>query len=252
MIENLGGSGITKRALNTSGQFKYICDASNSVGTGTSSNTVLTVEVPVQISVNVVYGSETSKEGGNVSLYCNVTGFPEPTVTWAKDGVDDPVARTPWLNFTNINRRESGNYTCHANNTCGKNSSPERRVRRINVLYSPSATGAGWNISLAMGNRVFFPCPVGGNPEPNITWYKGSDASGTIIYRGKLLDFPQTKESDTGFYTCSASNSLGTPVNVTHYLLVGKSHKSEARQLAAASYVCTFSSLFVALSCIDK
>ena len=44
MIENLGGSGITKRALNTSGQFKYICDASNSVGTGTSSNTVLTVE----------------------------------------------------------------------------------------------------------------------------------------------------------------------------------------------------------------
>ena len=66
-----------------------------------------------------------------MALYCNATGFPEPTVTWAKDGVDNPVARTPWLNFTNINRRKSGSYTCHANNTCEKHSSSERR---INVL----------------------------------------------------------------------------------------------------------------------
>ena len=106
----------------------------------------------------------------------------------------------------------------------------------------------GRNISSPMGSRAFFPCPVDGNPEPNITWYKGSDASGTVIYRGKALDFPQTKESDTGFYTCSASNSLGRPVNVTHYLLVGKSHKSGARQLIAASYLCIFPSLRVALS----
>jgi len=86
-----------------------------------------------------------------------------------------------------------------------------------------------------MGSRAFFPCPVDGNPEPNVTWYKGSDASGTVIYRGKLLDFPQTKESDTGFYTCSASNSLGKPVNVTHYLLVGKSH--ETRDTACCCFI---------------
>ena len=72
-----------------------------------------------------------------MSLYCNATGFPEPTVTWAKDGaVLDK--RTPWLNFTNINRRKSGNYTCHANNTCGKHSSSERRINILckNTFFS--------------------------------------------------------------------------------------------------------------------
>jgi len=44
MIENLGGSGMTTKALNTCGQFNYNCDASNSEGTGTSNNTVVIVE----------------------------------------------------------------------------------------------------------------------------------------------------------------------------------------------------------------
>ena len=44
MNESLGGSGVTTKPLNTSGRFKYSCDASNSEGTGTSNNTVLTVE----------------------------------------------------------------------------------------------------------------------------------------------------------------------------------------------------------------
>jgi len=44
MIENLGGSRITTKALNTSGQFNYKCEASNSVGTSTSNNTVVIVE----------------------------------------------------------------------------------------------------------------------------------------------------------------------------------------------------------------
>jgi len=130
MNESLGGSGVTTKSLNTSGQFNYSCDASNSEGTGKSNNTVLTVEVPVQISLNVAYGNMTLKEGGNVFLFCNATGFPPSTVTWIKDG-SVLNETTSWVNFTNINRHQSGNYTCHANNTCGKNSSSERR---INVL----------------------------------------------------------------------------------------------------------------------
>ena len=70
----------------------------------------------MQISVNLVRGNETLEEGGDLLLYCNATGFPDPTITWRKDGVDESSS---WLNFTNINRDEAGNYTCHANNTCG-------------------------------------------------------------------------------------------------------------------------------------
>ena len=73
----------------------------------------------------------TLEQGGDVYLYCNVTGFPPPTVTWTKDSVAVRAERTSWLNFTNINKNENGIYACHANNTCGKSSSSERG---INVL----------------------------------------------------------------------------------------------------------------------
>jgi len=80
--------------------------------------------VPVQISAHLVRGNKTLEEGDDLSLYCNATGFPDPTVTWTKDGADAPIERNSWLNFTNINRDKAGDYVCNGNNTCGKKSSP--------------------------------------------------------------------------------------------------------------------------------
>ena len=70
-------------------------------------------------------------EGGNVSLYCNASGYPNPTVSWSGDV--NEVGR--WLNITNISRPEDNTnnyliYQCHANNTCGDAS----RVASIQVL----------------------------------------------------------------------------------------------------------------------
>ena len=82
---------------------------------------------------------------------------------------------------------------------------------------SPSATGSGRNTSVSLGSYVSLTCPVDGNPEPTITWYKWSNTG------GKTLNFTQTKADDTGCYTCSASNFLGTE-NITQCLLVGMLH----------------------------
>ena len=72
-------------------------------------------------------------EGGNVSLYCNAFGFPDPTVTWSGDVNKVIIGR--WLNITNISRPADKRnnhliYRCHANNTCGDAS----RVASIEVL----------------------------------------------------------------------------------------------------------------------
>ena len=73
--------------------------------------------------MKLVRGNKTLEEGADLSLYCNATGFPDPSVTWTKGGVDVPIARNSWLNFTNINGDKAGDYACNGNNTCGKKSS---------------------------------------------------------------------------------------------------------------------------------
>ena len=61
-----------------------------------------------------------------------------------------------------------------------------------------------------------FTCPVNGNPEPNIEWYR--EETGRKISCGK-----QYKTGESGCYFCVASNSFGTAVNITQCLIVGKS-----------------------------
>ena len=76
------------------------------------------VPVQVQVSVLVKSGSVTLAEGGSVSLKCNASRYPEPTVTWTKLGADEFIISSQWLNFTNISREETGEYICNASNTC--------------------------------------------------------------------------------------------------------------------------------------
>ena len=69
---------------------------------------------------------------------------------------------------------------------------------------------------MARGIVKTFTCPVNGNPEPNIEWY--SEKTGRKISSGK-----QYKAADSGCYSCVANNSLGTAVNITQCVIVGKS-----------------------------
>lgn len=68
---------------------------------------------------------------------------------------------------------------------------------------------------------VFISCPVNGNPEPNITWYKGYDHS-TIISKVDTTMLPESVcNGGLHTYTCFAENHLGN-VTVTVKVIVGK------------------------------
>ena len=56
-------------------------------------------------------------EGRTVTLTCNASGFPAPTVYWVKTSNEDRFNGTE-LVFTNINRSEAGEYKCVGSNPC--------------------------------------------------------------------------------------------------------------------------------------
>ena len=56
-------------------------------------------------------------EGHNVTLMCNVSGFPPPIVSWMTP--DSQRVSGYKLEVTNINRSQAGEYKCEASNECG-------------------------------------------------------------------------------------------------------------------------------------
>ena len=81
--------------------------------------------VPPQIATQPQGGPVT--EGNNVTLSCNASGNPVPTITWTRNGsvLTSSVARISFgaeskeLKIPSINRADKGEYRCVANNSEG-------------------------------------------------------------------------------------------------------------------------------------
>ena len=69
--------------------------------------------------------SQAVTDGNNVTLSCNATGNPSPSISWTKDGsaVNSPriilSSDNKQLTITNVNSGDSGQYRCVANNSIG-------------------------------------------------------------------------------------------------------------------------------------
>ena len=79
--------------------------------------------------VDVIRSSNTVTEGDVYNLNCEVSGDPMPQVTWIKVS-NDRRSDGNILDFTNINRNDTGDYRCEASNKCGK----KIRTEPINVF----------------------------------------------------------------------------------------------------------------------
>ena len=60
------------------------------------------------------------EEGKSITLYCNATGKPDPTLTWTKVGNAGPLSNNAVLNTGILNRNDAINniiqYQCTASN----------------------------------------------------------------------------------------------------------------------------------------
>jgi len=85
-----------------------------------------------QPGITVHPGSVASSEGDNVTLSCDATANPPPTISWIRNG--SPINTTinsrisllkdnKQLTITNVNRTDSGEYRCVARNELGNDTS---------------------------------------------------------------------------------------------------------------------------------
>ena len=95
----------------------------------------------------------------------------------------------------------------------------------INCLLFPKdpveAIGFRGNTTIAEGGVKNISCPVDGNPQPSILWYKGSEVRGGKISSERQLTV-KVNVGEIVCFTCVASNFLGT-VTITQCLIVRKS-----------------------------
>ncbi|KAH7673288.1 Immunoglobulin I-set domain containing protein, partial [Aphelenchoides avenae] len=151
-------------------------------------------------------------ENNTLVLSCPVTGKPEPTITWLKDGEKLPNALSSEYVVPKVQSAHSGRYTCEAKNDAG---TAEQDIN-VDVMTPPQIQ---WDkesleVSGQLNSRVTIYCPVYGHPSPTLTWLKNGRPldDPTDIYLSsnrQRLHFIRLQKHDADQYTCIARNAAG-------------------------------------------
>ena len=174
----------------------------------------ITVQPPSIVSV---------QSGKTLVLNCSAESTVSVSYHWRRDGAPIPNSESSTLLIPNMQRVDSGNYTCVASN-------PVAEVRSLNasviayelpVFYlepSPLAVYAG-NESGAL-----FACNATSWPYPGWRWYfrKTEDSSWTVI-EGEITNellIPNPQKVNEGWYTCDAYNSFASKRAQPVYLTI--------------------------------
>ncbi|XP_055671290.1 hemicentin-1 [Falco peregrinus] len=200
---------------------RYTCEATNIAG-----KTEKNYNVNIWVSPNI-YGSDdisqlTVTEGSLISLICESSGIPPPSLTWKKNGsplVADLSGRVRILSggrqlqISIAEKSDAASYTCIASNVAGS----AKKEYSLQVYIRPTILNSGSHPSevvVTQGNEISLECKVQGIPEPAITWMKdgrllGSGRDVVILHGGRLLQLKNAQVSDTGRYVCVAASVAG-------------------------------------------
>ncbi|XP_046381529.2 mucin-17-like [Haliotis rufescens] len=157
-------------------------------------------------TVNVIAGK-------TVLLLCNVTGNPEPSVTWTYDKQGNPNAhpKGSTLAISSANEKNEGIYRCVANNTLGS----KEGIVHLHVIEPVTVKGEPPIVVINPGMRIVrLKCVGEGIPPPSVTLSKyGEDITADKSYAhlrpAEILIMGITEANVLkydGVYVCNATN----------------------------------------------
>ncbi|XP_067083733.1 hemicentin-1 [Osmerus mordax] len=230
-----GSLHIERTAQGDSGS--YVCTAVNVAG---SVNISVSLEVHVPPEINSGPYDYTASEGVAITLSCEASGVPMPTVTWSKGRQALPKDRTlPQpdqagnLHLPNPTLQDAGLYTCTASSAVGYTS----REMQLSVNTKPKIMGVSGhgntvNMAAEVGSEVVLPCEVQGSPSPLITWTRDGQPIPPVtawfsVLASGSLKISDVRLSDSKRYTCSAANPAGN-VSLSYNLNIQAKPKIQA------------------------
>jgi hypothetical protein len=194
----------------------YQCTLTNLLGSA-SSTVQLRVQVPASIQST---SSPVAVVTGNpVSLSCEASGDPSPSVQWTRNGQPFPSLTVSsrvtvtngnqTLTFSDTLKSDEGMYTCAATNSIRSDSDDVELV----VYVPPTITTTSVSIEVVEGGSVVLDCVSSGDPAPRISWSRNGRPvvtnSNAVQYANGSLVLPSILEVEEGSYTCLAGNEGG-------------------------------------------
>jgi hypothetical protein len=180
----------------------YTVVVSNASGTATSSNAVLTVNVPPSITVQPQ--SLSVNAGNNVTNSVTASGTAPLSYQWYQNNSPIPGATAASYTITGVQPTNAGDYMVTVSNVAGMVGSTNAT---LTVQFAPVITGQPQSQNLSVGQSVTLMVVATGVPPPTYLWkFNGAIIPGATSNTYTLGSFEPT---DVGTYAVVVSNSLG-------------------------------------------
>lgn len=187
----------------------------------------------IQVVVNVAPSvrarqttvNATANLGEAAVLACDADGFPDPEISWTKDGemIEDDSDKYKFtedgseMTIFNIDKSDEGDYTCIAENKAGE----QEASILLKVYAKPKITYVENKTAMELDEQITLTCEASGDPTPSITWRMATrnissdekTLDGRIVVsshaRVSSLTLNDIQYTDAGEYLCIASNTIG-------------------------------------------
>ncbi|NXO01378.1 NCAM1 protein, partial [Rhinopomastus cyanomelas] len=185
------------------------------------------VNVPPSVRARQTTMNATANLSQSVTLACDADGFPEPTMTWTKDG--EPIEEAgdeekysfnddgSELVIKKVDKNDEAEYICIAENKAGE----QDATIHLKVFAKPKITYVENKTAMELEDQITLTCEASGDPIPSITWRTSTrnisseekTLDGRIIIRSHArvssLTLKDIQYTDAGEYVCTASNTIG-------------------------------------------
>uniref|UniRef100_A0A8C3JAX0 Protein tyrosine kinase 7 (inactive) n=1 Tax=Calidris pygmaea TaxID=425635 RepID=A0A8C3JAX0_9CHAR len=200
----------------------YTCHAANKAGEKKQELSITVATVPKWVEMPKDSQLEESKPG---YLHCLSKASLKPTVTWYRNGVsisEDSrfeISENGTLRINNVEVYDGTMYKCVSSTPAGS----IEGYARVHVLEKLKFTPPPQPLQcMEFDKEVTVSCSATGREKPTIQWTKtdGSSLPSHVSHNAGILSFHKVSRSDSGNYTCIASNTPQGEIRATVQLVV--------------------------------